>query len=520
MKAIRRDPFTTATANRNYDYVAIDVSVNGSLRRLAIAILLGGLLLSHGCDSGASKPVAYLTLYAAAGLRSSVETAVRAYESESGRTIDVQYDGSGTLLARIQLLKKGDLFLAADQSTVDDARAKGLIDEALPLVTQRPVIAVKRGNPKRILRLEDLSRKDVKLSIANPDAAAIGKATRAALTTAGIWKQVSEGARVSKPTVADILNDLLLGTVDAAVVWESLLKSHPQIDAVHDDRLDPQSQVASVAVLRACAQPAEALRFARYLSAPERGLEHFRRDGHTVLPGDPWDTTPQLVLYAGAMLRPAIEPLVEAFERREGVHVDRVYNGCGILNAQIKTGAIPEAYFACDTAFLVDVADRFHAPRIISANDMVLLVKKGNPKALRTLADLARNGVELGIGHPDHSALGVLTRKTLEEAKLLEAVQLNVRVESPTGDLLVNQMRVGSLDAALVYRSNAQIALGQAANIELVELGSSPPRTRQPVAAAKNAKHALLAQRLVERLSSPDARKAFEQSGFRWERQP
>ena len=34
------------------------------------------------------------------------------------------------------------------------------------------------------------------------------------------------------------------------------------------------------------------------------------------------------------MLRPAIEETVTEFEKREGVRVSRVYNGCGILATQ------------------------------------------------------------------------------------------------------------------------------------------------------------------------------------------
>ena len=36
------------------------------------------------------------------------------------------------------------------------------------------------------------------------------------------------------------------------------------------------------------------------------------------------------------MLRPAIEETIKDFEQREGAQVTTIYNGCGILVAQIK----------------------------------------------------------------------------------------------------------------------------------------------------------------------------------------
>ena len=59
------------------------------------------------------------------------------------------------------------------------------------------------------------------------------------------------------------------------------------------------------------------------------------------------------------MLRPAIEQTITAFEEREGVRVPRVYNGCGILVAQMKAGQVPDAYFACDVEFMKQVQALF-----------------------------------------------------------------------------------------------------------------------------------------------------------------
>ena len=116
-----------------------------------------------------------LLMHCAAGLRAPVENVVAAYRDAFGVSVQLNYGGSNTLLSQIEISKTGDLFLSADDSYTQLARDKGLIREVLPLALMRPVIAVKRGNPKQIQSLADLLRPDVIVALGNPDQAAIGK---------------------------------------------------------------------------------------------------------------------------------------------------------------------------------------------------------------------------------------------------------------------------------------------------------------------------------------------------------
>src|SRR5438067_845160 len=99
-----------------------------------------------------------------------------------------------------------------------------------------------------------------------------------------------------------------------------------------------------VAVLKSSKRTVEARKFARYLAARDRGLLEFRKFGFMTVEGDAWSIRPELRVMCGAMLRPAIEGTIEEFEKREGVSVTRVYNGCGILVAAMKAGERPDAY--------------------------------------------------------------------------------------------------------------------------------------------------------------------------------
>src|SRR5678809_954739 len=101
------------------------------------------------------------------------------------------------------------------------------------------------------------------------------------------------------------------------------------------------------------------------------------------------------------------------------------------------------------------VKDKFLPALDVSLNQLVILVKKGNPKGVKTLQDMAKPGLRVGVGHEKQCALGLLTQQTLAQSKLQAEVMKNVGVQSPTGDMLVNQLRTGSLDAVVAYVSNA-----------------------------------------------------------------
>ena len=453
-----------------------------------------------------------ILVYCAAGIRQPIETAEKAF----GKPVQLQYGGSQTLLANAEVTRKGDLFIAADDSYVKMARDKGLAAETFPLARQVPVLAVAKGNPKNIRSLADLLRPDVKVCQANPDAAAVGKLVRQALEKGGKWAPLKEKTLVFKPTVNDVANDLKIGTVDAGFVWDAIVRQYPELERVDVPELAGVKAEVSAIVLKSSTMPTAAIRFARFLAAKDRGQAEFRKSGYDPIDGDAWEEKPEILLYGGAMLRPAIEKTIDAFEKREGCTVTRVYNGCGILVAQMKA-KVPDLYFACDTSFMAQVKDLFEAPSDVSLNQLVILVKKGNPHGVKTLKDLGKPGLKLGIGHEKQCALGVLTQETLRQGQVQSEVMKNVAVQTPTGDMLVNQLRTGSLDAVVAYVSNAVSA---ANDLDAIGIDIPCALAVQPVAVSRDAAHKQSAARLIEALKTPESRDRFLAEGFRWKGTP
>lgn len=645
--------------------------MTAGISAVVIAALVLLLLWNPGAETFEDGDGA-VVFYCAAGMRLPVETILERYEEEYDYGVRREYGGSGELLAKLNV-EKGDplasLYLAADDSYIEEASKLGLIIEAISIARMKPVLAVPKKNEKNVRGLDDLLREDVKVVLANPEIAAIGRTARKLLREIGEWAALekrSQGLRGTLSmvgTVTEVANNLKIGTADAGIVWDATVVQYPELKVVPVALLEKGTQDVTIAVVQGCPRPQAArhlarylaardrglevfdemgwkavegetwadvtlycasdaktpvetivqqyqeecgrkvrlqvggsadllkrlieerdsahadlylatasshtekahelgllaetlpvarkgevpaggsdqatgdakisvvrtswwptgaLHFARYLAARDRGLEVFADRGWEPVRGDVWADRPELVLYSGGVNRVAIETTLEDFQKREGASITVKYHGCGILVSDMKAiadgeipTAFPDAYFACDASFVPPVEKHFHDPQVISETKIVLLVRKGNPKNINTLRDLARPGLRVCTANEEHSALGKLTQKLLEAEGLYEAVKRNVVYQSPSADPLVLRMRAnaagGGEDVAVVYKANCS-AIGE--HLEVIPVEHSMAKAVQPFVVAKSSDHQYLVERLLAALQSSSSRQRFESVGF------
>ncbi len=482
---------------------------------LASLLLLGALvwMLANPGDKS-DTPTGTLLVYCAAGMSKPMEEIAAAYEREYGVRVQLQFGGSGTLLSNIKVSGAGDVFLAADNSYLEFAREENLIDEVMPAVRLTPVIVVPRGNPKNVTTLADLTREGLRVCLANPDAASIGRVCQLLLQSQGLWTQVEANVTKSgvfKPTVNDIANDLKIGAADVGLLWDALIGQYPELESVPIPDSSPFAQTSSFALLKSAKNPGAALRFMRYATARDRGLEIFKKHHYPVVEGDAWAMRPEIVYFSGGVNRVAIADTLAAFAAREGVDIVTSYNGCGILVGQIKAGDTPDVYHTCDASFMNPVLSQFEVPDQLSNTAIVILVQEGNPKDINALADLARPGLQVGLATEELSTLGTMTAVLLKEAGLYDAVRPNVVVTSPQGDMLVSQLTVGKLDAAIVYQANTMFVGDKT---ERITIPMEHAVATQTYAVAKDTPYPNLLERLRLRLRDTTSKEAYVAAGF------
>ena len=488
------------------------------LSLVALLLIATGFLFKND-PSETGEATKSLDFYCAAGMKLPAAAVVKDYEREFGVKINIIYGGSGTLLNNLAVAQKGDLYLAADYSYITLAREKGLLAEAIPVNQLRAGLAVAKGNPHGISSLQDLlDKKDLKIGLANPDAASVGKFTKKVLSQHKYWQAIEERVKndgVFTGTVNELTNNLKLSSIDVGIVWDAVAAQYPELDFVALAEFDAKAKNTTIGILKSSENAAQALHFARFLTARDRGLKHFEAMGFKIVEGDKWANRPELNFFGGGMLRPAVEESIREFELREGVIVKTTFNGCGILVSQMEAGAHPDAYFACDTKFMEQVQDRFDPSTDVTSNDIVIAVEKGNPKGINSLNDMLKPGVKVGLGHPDKSALGYLTMEMLKSVNLYDKIKKNVAVDSPTGDFLINQISIHSVDAVIIYKSNFMASPSAVRECDMIEIPLKEAKAVQPYAISKNNDHKELLKRLMIQLTSHQER--FTDIGFHWQ---
>ncbi|MGB0993069.1 MAG: molybdate ABC transporter substrate-binding protein, partial [Akkermansiaceae bacterium] len=321
-----------------------------------LLLVLAGLfvlLVKH--DPPVDNKTDELTVHCAAGLQKPVREIAKQYEEEFGTRIKLNFAGSGVLESQLKVAG-GDIFIPADVSYIERTRADGLVNEAIALAELRAVIVVAKGNPKGIKSLSDLKQQGIRLCVAEPSAA-VGKFVKKVLTRSGDWSGLQPQVVVTQPTVNGVVETVSTHSVDAALAWDAVALQSADVDIIRVPIFEKSPRHATVGVLKNATTPA-ALHFARYLSSKNKGRKVFANHRFTVpAQADSWADVPELTLFSGSMLKPAIQDRIREFEKREGCRVKTVFEGCGTLVGMMRAGSEPSAYFSCDSSFLDDVQD-------------------------------------------------------------------------------------------------------------------------------------------------------------------
>ncbi len=213
----------------------------------------------------------------------------------------------------------------------------------------------------------------------------------------------------------------------------------------------------------------------------------------------------ELVVSAAASLTDAFIAIEEAFEE---IHddVDVVLNlgGSSALREQIRAGA-PADVFASASAAIVDelVGEGLvSTPHPFATNRLVLGVPTGNPAGVRSLEDMTKPDLLVGV-----CAVPVPCGALAQEALQAAGVELRPDTEEPDARALATKLGLGELDAALIYATDARTATIDAIDID-------GPTTDYVIAVVTNADSPAGAMAFVDFVRSEAGRTLLEREGF------
>ena len=140
------------------------------------------------------------------------------FKAQTGTDLLFDLGGSETLLPKVLADAPADAFICHDpfeQKVKEAGRWTG----SVRLGMLKPVLAVRPGNPRGVHSLTDLTNANLKIGIGDPRYSTCGELFVGLLDKKGLRDSVMKQVALQARTHSEIANGLVLGPLDAIVVW-------------------------------------------------------------------------------------------------------------------------------------------------------------------------------------------------------------------------------------------------------------------------------------------------------------
>ena len=221
--------------------------------------------------------------------------------------------------------------------------------------------------------------------------------------------------------------------------------------------------------------------------------------------------TGTVTVFAAASLTGSFTQIGKDFEAANpGSKVTFNFAGSPALATQINEGAPADVFASAAPKNMQTVTDAGNgdgAPTTFVKNQLVIAVPRGNPDGIKGLADLAKPGVKVALC-TEQVPCGAAAKKALATANVkITPVTLEQDVKAA-----LSKVRLGEVDAALVYRTDVKAAASDVDGIEFPE--SANAINEYPIIVLKNAPNRAGAQAFVTLVLSDKGKTVLTQAGF------
>lgn len=235
-------------------------------------------------------------------------------------------------------------------------------------------------------------------------------------------------------------------------------------------------------------------------------------DVNTIV-ADEQSSEKSLLVYCGAGMRLPMDEVGELFEEKYDTSVQYNYAGFNTLLAQMElTGEgdvyMPGATYYFELASEKGFIDKFSK---VAYHVPVIITPVGNPANISTLGDLTNNDVDVVLGDPKATAIGVLCQEMLTKKGIYEQVEENVVAKGATVNELITYISLGQADASIVWKDLVM----DNEKFDVIEISREDNIIKIiPIATLKSSENPELANEFVEFVVSDEGRSVFEEYGF------
>ncbi|MEU4423209.1 molybdate ABC transporter substrate-binding protein [Actinoplanes sp. NPDC024001] len=214
-----------------------------------------------------------------------------------------------------------------------------------------------------------------------------------------------------------------------------------------------------------------------------------------------------ITVFAAASLTESFTTIGERFEKAHpGTTVTFSFAGSSGLATQINEGAPADVFASAAPQNMTAVTSAI-SPVTFARNQLVIVVAKGNPKRVTGLADLAKPDLKVAL-----CAEAVPCGAASASAIAASGVKITPVTLEQDVKAALSKVKLGEVDAALVYRTDAKAAAADVDGIEFAE--SAKAINDYPIAALRDAPNPAGARAFVEFVLAPEALAVLTEAGF------
>jgi len=234
-------------------------------------------------------------------------------------------------------------------------------------------------------------------------------------------------------------------------------------------------------------------------------------------------TAEELLIFATAGTKPAIDEISELYEQKYGAKITVNYGGGGEVLSGMIIAKAGDIYIAPEQRFMDSAKKQGAIDGKITATNLaymipVIGVKKGNPQNIQSVVDLAKPGIKIVMGNPETTILGVIAPEIIQKAALDQAVKENVVTNAPQVTSMVAMLKMNQVDAGFIWHYFGTTSAG---DIDIIWIPREYITGIGEIQAAVStySRNLKTAEHYINFLISPEGKEIFKKNGYIVDRQ-
>ena len=217
-----------------------------------------------------------------------------------------------------------------------------------------------------------------------------------------------------------------------------------------------------------------------------------------------------VTVLAAASLTESFTELGRRFEgANPAVDVTFSFDASSTLVQQVKAGAPADVLATADEASMQQAVDAgaVASPAVFARNRLAIVVGPGNPKGVRSLADLARPGLIVVLCAPDVPC-GRFGSQILDRA----GVRVGPKSLEPNVKGVVSKVVLGEADAGIVYSTDVKAAGDKAEGVDIPTAQNVV--ASYPITTLRSPRNRAVAEAFTAFVRSEDGQAVLTGAGF------